>query len=77
MAEHGFPGHYTVLTAHPNLVPLYLAHQGARGPNAVRLGEVMDALLARAEVTGTAAAEALLAGIVQDAVAPGPRTDRP
>lgn len=110
---------YTVLTAHPDLVPLYLVRQGARGPNAVRLGEVMDALLARAGVTGTAAAEArrvlivhtigfaafatgapvapdivrpippdeshrnfshslrwLLGGIVHNAVAPGPRTDR-
>ncbi len=39
---------YDVLTAHPALVPLYLARQGARGPHAIRLGKVMDALLARA-----------------------------
>lgn len=41
---------YAVLTAHPDLVPLYLARQGARGPHAVRLGQVMDALLTRAGV---------------------------
>ena len=49
---------YAVLTAHPDVVPLYLARQGARGPNAVRLGEVMDGLLVRAGVTGPAVAEA-------------------
>jgi len=49
---------YDVLTAHPDVVPLYLARQGARGANAVRLGEVMDALLVRAGVTGPAVAEA-------------------
>lgn len=43
---------YAVLTAHPDLVPLFLARQGARGPNAVRLGEVMDGLLVRAGVAG-------------------------
>jgi TetR/AcrR family tetracycline transcriptional repressor len=41
---------YETLTAHPELVPLYLQRQGARGPNAVALGEVMDELLARAGV---------------------------
>ena len=41
---------YRTLTAHPELVPLYLQRQGARGPNAVALGEVLDALLARAGV---------------------------
>lgn len=49
---------YDVLTAHAGLVPVFLARQGARGPNAVRLGEVMDALLARAGVEPEAAAEA-------------------
>lgn len=43
---------YAVLVAHPDLVPLYLARQGARGPNAVRLGELMDALLGRAGLDG-------------------------
>jgi TetR/AcrR family tetracycline transcriptional repressor len=41
---------YDVLTSAPDLVPLYLARQGARGPHAVRLGRVTDALLARAGV---------------------------
>jgi len=49
---------YRVLLAHPDLVPLYLARQGARGENAERLGEVMLALLARAGVTGELALEA-------------------
>jgi TetR/AcrR family tetracycline transcriptional repressor len=39
---------YDVLTAAPDLVPLYLARQGAHGPHAVRLGEITDGLLARA-----------------------------
>lgn len=38
---------YEVLLARPGLIPLYLARQGSRGPNAVRLGSTMDALLAR------------------------------
>ena len=41
---------YDVLTAAPDLVPLYLARQGARGPHAVRLGEITDGLLACAGV---------------------------
>lgn len=43
---------YDVLTAHRDLVPVYLARQGARGVNAVRLGQLMDTLLTRAGVTG-------------------------
>jgi TetR/AcrR family tetracycline transcriptional repressor len=39
---------YNVLTAAPDMVPLCLAPQGARGPHAVRLGQVTDGLLARA-----------------------------
>jgi TetR/AcrR family tetracycline transcriptional repressor len=49
---------YDVLVARPDLVALYLSRQGARGPNAIRLGERMDALLVRAGVTVTATAEA-------------------
>ena len=41
---------FDVLTSAPDLVPVYLSRQGARGPNAVRLGQVMDALLDRAGV---------------------------
>ncbi len=49
---------YTVLTGHPDLVSLYLARQGARGPHAVRLGQVVDALLTRAGVRAADVAEA-------------------
>lgn len=49
---------YLTLTREPDLVPLYLVRQGARGPNAVRLGEVMDFLLARAGVRGASGPEA-------------------
>ena len=55
---------HEVLLAHPDLVPLYLARQGARGPNARHLGDVMLALLARAGVTGPEAREALRVLIV-------------
>jgi len=55
---------YEVLLAHPELVPLYLARQGARGPNAQRLGDVMLELLARAGVEGERAREALRVLIV-------------
>ena len=49
---------YAVLTAHPDLVPLFLARQGARGPHAVRLGHLVDALLTRAGVNAADIAEA-------------------
>ena len=49
---------FDVLTAHPHLVPLYLARQGARGPHAVALGEVMDALLAAAGVAAASVPQA-------------------
>lgn len=49
---------YAVLVDHPDLVPLYLARQGARGPNAQRLGDIMLDLLARAGRTGPSAREA-------------------
>lgn len=49
---------FNVLVDHPDLVPLYLARQGARGPHAQRLGDVMFELLAAAGVTGTSAHEA-------------------
>jgi TetR/AcrR family tetracycline transcriptional repressor len=55
---------YEVLLAHPDVVPLYVARQGARGPNAQRLGDVMLALLARTGVTGPEAREALRVLIV-------------
>lgn len=55
---------YAVLLAHSDLVPLYLARQGARGPNAQRLGDTMITLLARSGVHGPAAREALRVLIV-------------
>jgi len=53
-----------VLLGRPDLVPLYLARQGARGPNARRLGDIMLTLLDRAGVTGDDAQEALRVLIV-------------
>ena len=50
---------YEVLLAHPDLVPLYLARQGAHGDNAQRLGAEMTQLLARADVREAAARDAL------------------
>lgn len=55
---------YDVLLTHPDLVPFYLARQGARGPNAHRLGDTMTTLLERAGVHGPAATEALRVLIV-------------
>ncbi len=55
---------HDVLLAHRDLVPLYLTRQGARGPNAQHLGEIMLALLARGGVTGPPAREALRVLIV-------------
>jgi len=55
---------YDVLLDHPDLVPLYLARQGARGANARRLGETMTTLLARGKVTGAPAEDALRVLIV-------------
>jgi len=55
---------YHVLLTHPGLVPLYLARQGARGPNAQRLGDATTTLLVRAGVRGQAAGEALRVLIV-------------
>jgi TetR/AcrR family tetracycline transcriptional repressor len=53
-----------VLLAHADLVPLYVARRGARGPNAQRLGEIVLALLAREGVVGPRAREALRVIIV-------------
>ncbi|MEW2444510.1 TetR/AcrR family transcriptional regulator [Micromonospora marina] len=49
---------YDTLTAHPTLVPLYLARQGARGPHALRLGGIMDDLLRRAGAEAASIPEA-------------------
>jgi AcrR family transcriptional regulator len=50
---------YRTLLEHVDLIPLYLARQGARGPNAQRLGDVALSLLARGGVSETRAREAL------------------
>lgn len=55
---------YDVLVAHPDVVPLYLARQGARGTNAVSLGAVMEVLLTRAGVSADDVGEALRVLIV-------------
>jgi TetR/AcrR family tetracycline transcriptional repressor len=55
---------YRTLIAHPELVSVYLARQGARGPNAHRLGDVVIGLLARAGVKGAPARAALRVLIV-------------
>lgn len=49
---------FDVLLAHSDLVPLYLARQGARGRNAQRLGDLMLRQLAGAGVRGAEAREA-------------------
>jgi len=55
---------YDVLMGHADLMPFYLARQGSRGPQAQRLGEIVTALLARVDVHGAAASEALRVLIV-------------
>jgi len=55
---------YEVLLARPDLLPLYLARQGSRGPNAVRLGVATDALLARLGLAAEAIPSARRALIV-------------
>jgi TetR/AcrR family tetracycline transcriptional repressor len=55
---------YDVLLAHPDLVPLYVARRGARGPRAVALGEAVVQSLARGGIEGDEATEALRTLIV-------------
>lgn len=55
---------YDVLLTRPDLVPYYLSRQGARGPEAIRLGVTLDALLARAGVAATQVVGARTALIV-------------
>jgi len=50
---------YEVLLSHPDLVPHFLARQGARGPHAHHLGEAMTAFLTRTGMPGVRAAEAV------------------
>lgn len=53
-------GTYATLTAHPELVPLFLRRHGARGPNAIALGVAVDALLAEAGVADVPGARRVL-----------------
>jgi TetR/AcrR family tetracycline transcriptional repressor len=55
---------FDLLGQHPDLVPLYLARQGARGPHARGLGAAMAVLLARLGVTGEATGRVVRALIV-------------
>ncbi|MBF6350957.1 MULTISPECIES: TetR/AcrR family transcriptional regulator [Nocardia] len=55
---------YNALLAHSDLVPFYLGRQGARGPNAQRLGAIAIDVLRRADVPEPAAADALRVLIV-------------
>jgi TetR/AcrR family transcriptional regulator, tetracycline repressor protein len=55
---------YAVLLAHPDLVPLYVARRGARGPCAVALGEAMLEMLARGGIEGDPASQAMRALII-------------
>jgi AcrR family transcriptional regulator len=55
---------YAVLLAHPDLVPLYVARRGARGPRAIALGEAMLQMLSRGGIEGDAATEAMRTLIV-------------
>lgn len=56
---------YDVLRDHADLVPFYLARQGAGDANAQRLGAAMDRLLARVGLEGTVAGDARRVLIVQ------------
>lgn len=55
---------FDLLVRHPDLVPFYLARQGARGPRARALGDAMAVLLARLDVTDEAARRVVRALIV-------------
>jgi TetR/AcrR family tetracycline transcriptional repressor len=78
---------YAVLLAHPDLVPLYVARRGARGPRAIALGEAMLQMLSRGGIEGDAATEAMRTLIVHtigfaafatgDALPPGQSTLTP
>jgi len=77
---------YHVLLEHPDLVPLYLSRQGARGENAQDLGRLVTSLLREAGIPEPAASEALRVLIVYtigfaaftSGLPPGPGTaDRP
>jgi TetR/AcrR family tetracycline transcriptional repressor len=55
---------YAVLLSHPDLVPLYLARRGARGPQAVALGDAMLAMMERGGVEPEIAQQGLRALVI-------------
>jgi TetR/AcrR family tetracycline transcriptional repressor len=59
-AERMMTSTYETLLGQSALVPLFVARQGARGPNAVRLGEVLDGQLAAAGVADVPEARRVL-----------------
>jgi TetR/AcrR family transcriptional regulator, tetracycline repressor protein len=54
-----FAASYRTLLEHPDLIPLYLVRQGARGAYAQALGDLTLELLGRAGITGARAERAL------------------
>ncbi len=69
---------HELLLAHPGLLPHFVARQGARGPNARRLGEAMRVLLGRAGVDDRAAQDTAIRVLVVHAIGErrGGRPDR-
>jgi TetR/AcrR family transcriptional regulator, tetracycline repressor protein len=59
---------HELLLGHPDLVPHFVARQGARGENAQRLGDAMRVLLARAGVGDRAAQDTAIRVLVVHAI---------
>jgi len=59
---------HELLLAHPGLAPHFVARQGARGPNAQRLGDAMRVLLASAGITDAAAQDTAIRVLVVHAI---------
>ena len=59
---------HELLLAHPGLAPHFVARQGARGPNAQRLGDAMRVLLAKAGVDDEAAQDTAIRVLVVHAI---------
>ena len=59
---------HELLLTHPSLLPHFVARQGARGPNAQRLGNAMRVLLHRAGVDDHAAQDTAIRVLVVHAI---------
>ncbi len=59
---------HELLLSHPDLLPHFVARQGARGENAQRLGEAMRVLLARAGVADRASQDTAIRVLVVHAI---------